>query len=279
MIRIIYFLILAGCIPAQIVQAQFAYFPAKGTIYFEKTDHPKARIRQMMNSQSNNRGGGFWGNIEQMPETRVSQYVMKFDQTQSLMQNVVDKSESTSNTSGRSRNNNRPGGQMRINMGGGGVFSSNEQKVYYQNIKTSQSKVQIELDEVYVLEDSLQEITWRFTDEYRQIAGYDCRRVNGATKDSLYLVAFYTDQIPLGSGPILAHGLPGMILGLAIPEMHINYWATKVEFSNEDVSRNWEDKKAKSLKTNDFADLILRQMRGRGGQDVSRRKFLEQLYY
>ena len=45
------------------------------------------------------------------------------------------------------------------------------------------------------------EIKWKFTDEYRNILGYDCRRVNGIMQDSVYIVAFYTPQIPVSGGP------------------------------------------------------------------------------
>src|SRR5690606_26638399 len=108
-------------------------------------------------------------------------------------------------------------------------------KVLYQNLKDQTVEIQVEIDEKYILSDSLSPITWRFTDEYRNIAGYECRRVNGATPDSLYLIAYYTDQIPVSAGPALSHGLPGMIMGLVIPEMHIHYWATNVAYSNEPV--------------------------------------------
>jgi len=261
------------------VKAQFAYFPTKGTIHFEKVDHPKARVRQMMNSQPNSRGSSFWGNIDLLEETKTSAFVLTFDQTQSLMK-PVEETAATAGASAPRIGGRGQGAAINRNRGTRGFGAQNMRNIYYQNIKNATSKVQIELDEIYVLEDSLQEITWRFTDEYRDIAGYECRRVNGATKDSLYLVAFYTDQIPLSSGPVMVNGLPGMILGLAIPEMHINYWATKVEFSNVDVERSWQDKKAKNMETKAFAELILRQInRSNPNQQQSQGKFIEQLYY
>jgi GLPGLI family protein len=46
--------------------------------------------------------------------------------------------------------------------------------------------------------------------------------------DSIYVVAFYTDQIPVSGGPESFTGLPGMILGVALPYEHITWFATKV---------------------------------------------------
>jgi GLPGLI family protein len=47
--------------------------------------------------------------------------------------------------------------------------------------------------------------------------------------DSIYVVAFYTDEILTSGGPESFNGLPGMILGVALPHEHITWFATKVE--------------------------------------------------
>lgn len=84
----------------------------------------------------------------------------------------------------------------------------------------------------YLLMDSLQNIKWKFTDEVRDIVGYVCRRANGIILDSVYVVAFYTDKIPVSGGPESFHGLPGMILQLALPHENVTWIATKVENVN-----------------------------------------------
>jgi GLPGLI family protein len=47
--------------------------------------------------------------------------------------------------------------------------------------------------------------------------------------DSIYVVAFYTDEILTTGGPESFSGLPGMILGVSLPHQHISWFATKVE--------------------------------------------------
>ena len=47
--------------------------------------------------------------------------------------------------------------------------------------------------------------------------------------DSIFVVAFYTDEIVSTGGPESFQGLPGMILGVVIPKMYTNWYATKVE--------------------------------------------------
>ena len=97
------------------------------------------------------------------------------------------------------------------------------QNAAYQNIKTDEVQSSFDLagSNIYV-KDSLLNVKWKLTDEYREIAGYSCRRANGVVLDSVYVVAFYTDQSPLSAGPNVMHGLPGMILGLVVPEQHFN---------------------------------------------------------
>jgi GLPGLI family protein len=82
--------------------------------------------------------------------------------------------------------------------------------------------------DLFLVSDSIRKIKWKVTDETKNVAGFDCRRVNGLIMDSIYIVAFYTDEILTPGGPESFSGLPGMILGVAIPHEHITWFATKV---------------------------------------------------
>lgn len=83
-------------------------------------------------------------------------------------------------------------------------------------------------DDLYLVKDSLRKIDWKITDETREIAGYECRRANAIVLDSVYVVAYYTIQIPFSGGPESFTGLPGTILGLALPHENMTWFATKV---------------------------------------------------
>ncbi len=90
----------------------------------------------------------------------------------------------------------------------------------------SQKKI---FEELFLVQDSLRKIKWKITDETRTIAGFSCRRANALIMDSIYVVAFYTDEILTSGGPEDFSGLPGMILEVALPHEHITWSATKVE--------------------------------------------------
>lgn len=84
-------------------------------------------------------------------------------------------------------------------------------------------------DDLFLVQDSLRRIKWKITTETRNISGFSCRRANAIIMDSIYVVAFYTDEILASGGPESFTGLPGMILGVSLPHEHISWFATKVE--------------------------------------------------
>ncbi len=108
----------------------------------------------------------------------------------------------------------------------------------------------------FVINDSITNISWRLTNESREIAGFNCRKAVGKIMDSVYVFAFYTDEILIPSGPCSIHGLPGAILGLTIPRLYTSYIATKVMLTgvNESAIKPAEAKKPYTYTT--FKDFI-----------------------
>ena len=78
------------------------------------------------------------------------------------------------------------------------------------------------------VEDSIPAIKWRLTNESRMIAGFNCRKAVGIILDSIYVFAFYSEEIMIPGGPCSISGLPGMVLGLTIPRLYTSYIATKI---------------------------------------------------
>jgi GLPGLI family protein len=104
-----------------------------------------------------------------------------------------------------------------------------EDNVVFTDLDKAQSTTQKNVyEQAFLIQDSTRKIQWKITDETRIIAGFECRRANALIMDSVYIVAFYTDAIIANGGPESFTGLPGMILGVAIPHEHITWFATKV---------------------------------------------------
>ncbi|NII28947.1 GLPGLI family protein [Pseudoflavitalea sp. X16] len=84
-------------------------------------------------------------------------------------------------------------------------------------------------NDLYLLTDSVRKIDWKIGTEIRKIAGFDCRKAVGRIMDSIVVIAFYAEEVLPSGGPESFNGLPGMILGLAIPRLHTTWYATKLE--------------------------------------------------
>lgn len=106
---------------------------------------------------------------------------------------------------------------------------------YTANTFTDQKWV---FDNTYLLSGSLMNINWKLSpNETRVIAGFNCRKATGIIFDSVYVFAFYTDEITSTGGPMGIHGLPGMIMGITIPRMFTSWIATKLQVNGVDTKK------------------------------------------
>lgn len=118
-----------------------------------------------------------------------------------------------------------------------------EKSAYYNNDRSADdiiytdlekgvfTKKQAFFEENVFLYDSLRNLKWEMTNEVRNIAGFDCHKATTIILDSVYVIAFYCDEILSGGGPLSFHDLPGAILGLVIPRMNLTYFATSIELT------------------------------------------------
>ena len=112
--------------------------------------------------------------------------------------------------------------------------------------------------DTYILTDSLIKIDWKVTNETREIAGFNCRKAVGKLFDSVYVFAFYTDEITLSGGPMGLHGLPGMILGITIPRMFSSWVATKLEINGVNCSTINAPSKGKKKKAKELQETAVK---------------------
>lgn len=120
---------------------------------------------------------------------------------------------------------------------------------YSTNAFIDQKKV---FDETFLVKDTARAFKWKITDETREIAGYTCRRANAIMMDSIYVVAFYTTEIPVTGGPESFNGLPGMILGVALPHENLTWFATKVTDTTLPPNTVAPPKKGKATNNSDL---------------------------
>lgn len=105
----------------------------------------------------------------------------------------------------------------------------NDDRAVYTDFKTRQQiSLKSVFEKTYLIQDSVEKIKWKITSDFREIAGFNCRRATTVIMDSVFVVAFYTNEIVAPGGPESFGGLPGTILGLVINRVHTTWYATKV---------------------------------------------------
>lgn len=136
-----------------------------------------------------------------------------------------------------------------------GVFAADN--VISTNLDSNTSVTQKSIyGDTYLLNDSIRNVKWKITTEMRKIAGFDCRKAVGKVMDSIIVIAFYTDEITPGGGPESFAGLPGMILGIAIPRMHTTWYATKLQVTDLKENDLAAPKKGKKIAKIDFSKQL-----------------------
>lgn len=190
--------------------AQHAHFTTSGTIEFEKKANMFAIIPKMINKDNEAFFTPLFDSYKKsQPQFKTSKSTLSFANNKTLFTPIEEETIS------------------------GGFWSNSpiasQNNTIYTDLATSTAVAQKKVfDGTFLVKDSTRKINWKITDETREIAGYTCRRANAIMLDSIYVVAFYTTDIPISGGPESFDGLPGMILGVALPHENLTWFATKV---------------------------------------------------
>ena len=226
----------------QFSKAQYAHFGRSGTISFDKVMYAKNIVSKKYIEKADDRSRTqFQHLLSMMPENVTLKKTLKFTEKESFFepQKGVDLDARLK------------GLVMQLALDFDAQTLSNFTDRSYKRFND------IGGDKV-IIQDTMKTITWRITDEYRDIAGYNCRRANGITPDSIYVVAYYAAEIPVSGGPESINGLPGMILGMAVPSQHVSYFATKVELTDNVLmdKKVFDNKKTKVMSRAQIADMF-----------------------
>lgn len=105
--------------------------------------------------------------------------------------------------------------------------------IVFQNYENKTANIfKVIYEDKVLIADSMRKFRWKITNETREIAGFKCRKATTIIFDSLMVYAFYAQEIKVTGGPETFNGLPGMILGVAVPEMYTTWFAKSVDTVN-----------------------------------------------
>lgn len=158
---------------------------------------------------------------------------------------------------------------------------NDEDNVWYMDHTANKFSMQkMVFGSVFITEDSIPVINWKITNESRIIAGFNCRKAEGKISDSVYVFAFYTEEILVPGGPCSINGLPGMILGVTIPRMYTSWIATKIMVNNVPVNTIKPISTKKSFNLTSMKGTIKERTKDWiSADDPDSKKWMEQLLW
>jgi GLPGLI family protein len=233
-----YIILLAACFSFQSLPAQV--FIEKGMIEYEVNLNNHKAL-----------GEGTWAEMirDKIPKLSTSYYQLTFDTDKSIYL-FSRKDEKT-----------------KAPWGNDGA----EDNIWYNDYANDNFIQQKSVfGDTYILTDSLIKIDWKMTNESRVIAGFNCRKAVGKLFDSVYVFAFYTDEITISGGPMSLHGLPGMIMGITIPRMFCSWVATKLEVNGVNYSKIIAPVKGRKKKAKELQETVVKATKdwGNWGQQA-----------
>jgi GLPGLI family protein len=221
-------------LPSKCLFAQHARIITSGSIEYEKSVNTFAVIRKTL-------GANLQGITQQafeqyqktQPQFKIFKSTLTFDNNKSLYTPIA-------------------GDNISNNFFGELPLAGQKNTIYTDFSSGTAIKQKIFFEETFLIRDSLRKIKWKLTDETREIAGYTCRRANAIILDSVYVVAFYTNEIHVSGGPESITGLPGMILEVALPHDNVIWRAIKVNDIEIPPNTIIPAKKGKQLTSEQF---------------------------
>ncbi len=219
-------------------------FIATGKIEYEK----KVNVYKSLEDQMNGEDAQNTAWIDQMkkmsPEYAISYFNLSFTDSQTLY---------------------RPGKEytgQKVNDWMKGPATEN---VVFTDISKGKTLSQKQVFENnFIIDDSIRKAPWKITNDTRVIAGIECRKATTIIMDSIFVFAFYSDQILCSGGPESFNNLPGMILGIAIPRLHTTWFATKIETTAPTTADMAAPSKGKKTTSKQLLDQLQSSMKDWG---------------
>ena len=186
-------------------------------------------LRARMEARGGNRPGRPGGSL---PTERVSEVILLFNHSESLMKPVPPAQREGGPPSGSPGMGDRRAGmaaRMRMNSA-----SRQDRETIVESYARYDEETIVESREFlgrrFLIEDERPKFQWKLTGEQAEFLGYVVQKAT-AQRDTSTVEAWFTPQIPIPGGPASYGGLPGMILVVSVDDGRIQYNATAVSLT------------------------------------------------
>ncbi len=189
-----------------------------------------------------------------IPEFRTHPSELLFNDHESLYRNVEEEEE----------DEDAGGGQ------GVMIKMQRPEATYYRDFNSKKKVDSREfMGKTYLIEDSISSRNWKITGASKKVLGYDClSAVTTDTSRKQEITAWFTDVLPLATGPASFGQLPGTILEVDINNGEIVLSAKKVEFKKWKKNDLVAPKKGEKISDADFKKMMDERMKEMGGRPM-----------
>lgn len=244
------------------------------SIIFTNGQQKEGKVTYQRTVQLQMRVQGMGSEIEQMmPHTRTDKFELLFGNNKSLWKIAEDDTPQDDQISGN-------GFQIRM------VGAGTDDVTFYNFDEGRSVELRDLADKKYILQDSIRKLSWKLSDETKNILGHICRKAvsqrisnvmrmimnNGTMErkemaDTSNMVAWFTTDFPVSAGPEVQGQLPGLILELNINSGRTLYTALEIS-PKIDLASIKEPTKGKKVTLDEFnkeRDKMMEQMRHNNG--------------
>lgn len=151
---------------------------------------------------------------------------------------------------------------------GGGDFQIKIQRPdnkYYRNMADGST---IEYREFFgryfLITDKAKMPAWKIMGEQKKLLGYTCMKATLQVDSATNVVAWFTSQIPVSTGPSIHAGLPGLILEFSMNDGQRTMVASQIEFKTLPKGTLEKPSKGKEVTAEEFKKIEAEKMKEMG---------------
>ena len=184
-----------------------------------------------------------------VPQFRTSKFELQYADNQSVYK-AKEEEQDITNDSG--------GGRVVIRMGG------SPDDVSYKDFRTQKlTDFRDFLGTQYLISGNSNNLVWKLEEGSKSILGYTCKKATSKNSRGSEIIAWYTEEIQVPSGPDQYCGLPGMVLGIDINKGESIFTAVAIE-KTANLKDIKEPTKGKKISFEEYAKMV-REANANGG--------------
>ncbi len=188
-----------------------------------------------------------------IPQFRTSVFELQYAENQSVYKAKEEEQDIT---------NDNGGNRVLIRIGG------SPEDISYKDFRSQKlTDFRDFMGTQYLISGNANNLIWKLEDGTKNILGYNCKKATSKNSRGNEIVAWYTEEIQVPSGPDQFCGLPGMVLGVDVNKGESVLTATAID-KKVDIKDIKEPTKGKKISYEEYAKIVREAMANNGGMRI-----------